>query len=64
MRNFQCLFILPMIVQAHVEYETAKRHYAHVDCPGHADYVKVSCERFLLYLGTLAFIIAKQLYCV
>jgi elongation factor Tu len=25
---------------AHVEYETAKRHYAHVDCPGHADYVK------------------------
>ena len=25
---------------AHEEYETAKRHYAHVDCPGHADYVK------------------------
>src|SRR3954468_21622273 len=25
---------------AHVEYETANRHYAHVDCPGHADYVK------------------------
>ena len=25
---------------AHVEYQTAKRHYAHVDCPGHADYVK------------------------
>ena len=25
---------------AHVEYETDKRHYAHVDCPGHADYVK------------------------
>ena len=25
---------------AHVEYHTAKRHYAHVDCPGHADYVK------------------------
>lgn len=25
---------------AHVEYETASRHYAHVDCPGHADYVK------------------------
>ena len=31
-----------MLLQAHVEYETAKRHYAHVDCPGHADYVKVS----------------------
>ena len=25
---------------AHIEYETEKRHYAHVDCPGHADYVK------------------------
>ncbi|MEO1705526.1 MAG: GTP-binding protein, partial [Pseudomonadota bacterium] len=25
---------------AHVEYETESRHYAHVDCPGHADYVK------------------------
>ncbi len=25
---------------SHVEYESAKRHYAHVDCPGHADYVK------------------------
>jgi elongation factor Tu len=28
------------IATAHVEYSTAKRHYAHVDCPGHADYVK------------------------
>ncbi len=28
------------IATAHVEYEIAKRHYAHVDCPGHADYVK------------------------
>ncbi len=28
------------IAAAHVEYETANRHYAHVDCPGHADYVK------------------------
>ena len=25
---------------AHVEYETAKRHYAHIDCPGHADFIK------------------------
>ena len=25
---------------SHVEYETANRHYAHIDCPGHADYVK------------------------
>src|SRR2546426_572545 len=28
------------IAISHVEYETAKRHYAHVDCPGHADYIK------------------------
>ena len=28
------------ISTAHIEYQTAKRHYAHVDCPGHADYVK------------------------
>ena len=28
------------IATAHVEYETDNRHYAHVDCPGHADYVK------------------------
>ena len=28
------------IATAHVEYETSNRHYAHVDCPGHADYVK------------------------
>src|SRR5687768_17794391 len=29
-----------MNMTVHVEYETANRHYAHVDCPGHADYVK------------------------
>ena len=28
------------IAVSHVEYESAKRHYAHVDCPGHADYIK------------------------
>src|ERR687889_2236618 len=28
------------IATAHVEYQSEKRHYAHVDCPGHADYVK------------------------
>src|ERR1700726_3978535 len=28
------------IATSHVEYSTAKRHYAHVDCPGHADYIK------------------------
>ena len=28
------------IAISHIEYETDKRHYAHIDCPGHADYVK------------------------
>src|SRR3990172_2822848 len=28
------------IAISHIEYETTKRHYAHVDCPGHADYIK------------------------
>lgn len=42
---------------SHVEYETANRHYAHVDCPGHADYVKnmvtlaASCG-FMMPVGT------------
>ncbi|XP_061376230.1 protein trichome birefringence-like [Gastrolobium bilobum] len=30
--------------RAHVEYEIAKRHYAHFDCPGHADYVKFAAK--------------------
>ena len=34
------------IAIAHVEYETPKRHYAHIDCPGHADYIKntITCS--------------------
>lgn len=32
---------------AHVEYQTANRHYGHVDCPGHADYIKVN--QFSIY---------------
>ena len=30
---------------AHIEYSTLSRHYGHVDCPGHADYIKVSIMR-------------------
>ena len=30
---------------AHVEYQTATRHYGHIDCPGHADYIKVGSPR-------------------
>jgi hypothetical protein len=45
------------LVQAHVEYETAKRHYAHVDCPGHADYVKVTVMGLVMvYLGKPSYI--------
>src|SRR5262245_60360673 len=35
------------IATAHVEYETANRHYAHVDCPGHADYVKTGTPKLV-----------------
>lgn len=45
------------IATSHIEYETENRHYAHVDCPGHADYVKNMIavrrkwtERFWLFL--------------
>ena len=38
--SFHCQARGITISTAHVEYETANRHYAHVDCPGHADYVK------------------------
>src|SRR5688500_14914132 len=31
---------IPTIAESHVEYSSANRHYAHVDCPGHADYIK------------------------
>ena len=47
LRSFDCIDNAPeekergiTINTSHVEYETANRHYAHVDCPGHADYVK------------------------
>ena len=35
---------------AHVEYQTDSRHYGHVDCPGHADYIKVWGILFMLTL--------------
>ena len=39
-----------------MEYETQNRHYAHVDCPGHADYVKVSrCHIVMVFFKVLAF---------
>jgi elongation factor Tu len=34
----------------HVEYETANRHYAHVDCPGHADYVRTWLQVLLKWM--------------
>lgn len=34
---------------AHVEYETEARHYSHTDCPGHADYIKVTQTNFQRY---------------
>src|SRR5678816_614791 len=39
---------------SHVEYETDNRHYAHVDCPGHADYIKNMITGCLLYTSDAA----------
>ena len=39
------------IAAAHVEYETEKRHYAHIDCPGHADYIKNMITGIHMYNG-------------
>ena len=47
---------------AHVEYETANRHYAHVDCPGHADYVAGVHERFQSSLKYLHETYENQIY--
>jgi len=45
---------------AHVEYETAKRHYAHVDCPGHADYIKNMITGAAQMDGTILVIAASD----
>jgi len=44
-----------------VEYETAKRHYAHVDCPGHADYVKVNTSYVLSIQWNIFFIFVNEI---
>ena len=44
---------------AHVEYETDKRHYGHIDCPGHKEYVKVTTEGVLLFFSLLTFFFSE-----
>src|SRR3989441_9449513 len=48
------------IATSHVEYSTPARHYAHVDCPGHADYVKRS-EEHTSELQSLAYLVCRLL---
>ena len=48
------------ISTAHIEYETAKRHYAHVDCPGHADYVKNMITRVAQMDGAILVVAATD----
>ncbi|KAF9588403.1 hypothetical protein IFM89_009418 [Coptis chinensis] len=47
-----------VLLQSHVEYETVNRHYAHVDCAGHADYVKMNLilSLFLLLICLLSYV--------
>jgi hypothetical protein len=42
------------IAAAHVEYETENRHYAHVDCPGHSDFIKNMCVAAIAESGPRA----------
>ena len=49
------------ISTAHVEYETEHRHYAHVDCPGHADYVKNMHHRLQLRWMVLSSLLLLQM---
>lgn len=49
---------------AHVEYETEARHYSHTDCPGHADYIKVTKKTlkyniFIIYILIDMFVIYR-----
>src|SRR5256712_12922994 len=48
------------IAIAHVEYETKKRHYAHVDCPGHADYIKNMITRAAQMDGAIVVVAATD----
>src|SRR2546430_6935368 len=45
---------------SHVEYETAKRHYAHIDCPGHADYIKNMITRAAQMDGAILVVAAND----
>src|SRR5436309_3979747 len=48
------------IAVAHVEYETEKRHYAHIDCPGHADYIKNMITRAAQMDGAILVVAAND----
>ena len=51
------------ISTAHVEYETPNRHYAHVDCPGHADYVKnMITGAAHIYLSKITFFLQNRCF--
>ena len=49
---------------SHVEYETANRHYAHVDCPGHADYVKNMVTVLLRWMVLSSFVLQLMVRCL
>lgn len=49
---------------SHVEYQTANRHYAHVDCPGHADYVKTWLQVLLRWMAQLLFVLQLMVRCL
>ena len=48
---------------SHVEYQTANRHYAHVDCPGHADYVKNMVTGAAQMDGAILLLLQQMVQC-
>ena len=51
------------IAVAHVEYETDKRHYAHIDCPGHADYIKNMITGPPRWMGRFSWLLLTMVRC-
>ena len=51
------------IATSHVEYESQDRHYAHVDCPGHADYVKNMITGAAQMDGAILVVVATMVRC-
>ena len=53
-----------LLLISHLEYETDKRHYAHIDCPGHADYIKNMITGAAQMDGAILVVSAQMVLCL